>query len=201
MRKTLEDYLFAVQENILATPVYYWTIITVNIVGVVYGFFWYQAQLAKRPVYLWLFIPDCPGAVLLFLIWIFFVTLKKPANTFRVIAVTALIKYGIWTVAVIGLHWIDNGVHYWENVMLFISHWGMLLLGVVFSAKMKISRQALLITATWLVLNDFSDYYLLLHPNLPDESRFLEICIGTLVLSGGIIFWMVKRYRQTQSLA
>ena len=189
------------QQHILATPVYFWTIITVSTAGVLYGFFWYQSQLATKPIYLWLFIPDCPGAVLFFLIWILLVKLKKPAETFRVIAVTALIKYGIWTVVVIGLHWIDNGLHYWENLMLFISHWGMLILGIVFSAKMKVSWQALLITTAWLIVNDFSDYYLLLHPNLPDESRFLEICIGTLVLSGVIILWMVKRYRQTLSLA
>lgn len=192
--KALENYLFTVQKTILTNPVYFWAIMTVNIFGVLYGFFWYQNQLATRPIHFWLFIPDCPGAVLLFLVWIVLIRLKKPARTFRVLAITALIKYGIWTVGVIGLNWIENGIQYWENVMLFISHWGMLLLGIVFAAKMKISRQALLVTSFWLILNDFIDYYFQVYPALPDESRLFEICLGTFVLSIAIIFWMVNRY-------
>ncbi len=193
MKKTsgFGDILYRIQRTVVSNSFLFYLVVIINLIGVVYGFFWYRTQLSMTPVYFWIFTPDCPGAALLFVIWILLVARKKPHEIFKVIAITALIKYGIWTVSVIGLLWIEHGIHYWENVLLFVSHIGMMVEGVVFAVRMKISRHALWITSLWLVLNDFVDYYFKVHPWLPDSQRLPEIRVGTFILSGLVIVWMV----------
>jgi uncharacterized membrane protein YpjA len=193
------NLLYKLQQKVLQTPWFYWLVNGVILGGVIYGFFWYKDQLSITPLQFWIFTPDCPGAAFLFLIWIVLRRLRLPDETFRVVAVTALIKYGIWTVSVLGLFWIDHGVMYWENIMLFVSHIGMLVLGLVFSAQMKISVRAYYITWIWLILNDFVDYYFKVHPWLPDDGRLMEIQIGTFILTGLLIIWMYVRLRKTEA--
>lgn len=183
--------LYDLQQKVMKTPWFYWLVNVIVFGAVIYGFFWYKNQLSQTPLIFWLFTPDCPGAAFLFLIWVVLEAYKLPSETFKVIAVTALIKYGIWTVSVIGLLWFEHGIRYWQNVMLFVSHAGMILLGVTFAAKMKISRRGLIITSGWLILNDFVDYYFQVYPWLPDPSRLEEIRLGTFILTGLIILWMV----------
>lgn len=189
--------LYTLQQRVLKTPWLYWLVNGIVFSAVIYGFFWYKEQLSVTPLQFWIFTPDCPGAAFLFLIWIALIRFDIPDETFRVVAMTALIKYGIWTVSVIGLFWIDHGFLYWENALLFVSHIGMLVLGVVFSSRMKISRRAFYITSVWLILNDFADYYFKVHPWLPDDGRLTEIRLGTLVLTALIIVWMYVRHRRT----
>lgn len=196
----MTNKLYQLQQKVLNTPWFFWTVMLINLGGVVYGFFWYKVQLSQTPLIFWMFTPDCPGAVFLFLIWVFLWAKNLPNETFRVIAITALIKYGIWTVSVIGLLWIEWGVHYWENVMLFVSHVGMLVLGVVFAAQMRITRKGFILTSGWLILNDFVDYYFNVYPRLPDYRRLPEIRIGTFVLTGLIIIGMYLVYRKQVAL-
>lgn len=188
--------LYKLQQKVLQTPWFYWLVNGIVFGGVVYGFFWYKEQLSVTPLQFWIFTPDCPGAALLFLIWIALRRLHAPDETFRVVAMTALIKYGIWTVSVLGLFWVEHGLMYWENVLLFVSHVGMLILGLVFSSQMKISGKALYITSIWLILNDFVDYYFKVYPWLPDDGRLEEIRLGTFILTGLIIIWMFVRHRK-----
>lgn len=194
----MSERIYRLQQKVLQTPWFYWAVNLICFGGVVYGFFWYKDQLSQTPLLFWLFTPDCPGAAFLFLIWIVLRRLRVPDETFRVIAITALIKYGIWTVSVIGLLWIEWGVHYWENVMLFVSHAGMIILGIVFASRMKISSQAFWLTSTWLIVNDFVDYYFKVYPRLPDPGRLPEIRLGTFILTGLMILWMAGRYYHNQ---
>ncbi len=186
--------LYKLQQKVMKTPWFYWLVMLVSLIGTIYGFYWYKYQLAETPIKFWLFTPDCPRAVLFFLIWIFLVARNLPSETFRVVAVADLIKYGIWTVSVIGLFWVDRRIYYLQHVMLFISHFGMLVLGVVFAIRMKISRRAFWITSIWLFMNDFVDYYFGVFPWLPDMKRMPEIRLGTFLLTGVVVLWMFVVY-------
>lgn len=197
--KSRESKLYRLQQFVVNNRWIYALVLIINLAGAVYGFYWYRNQLAVTPLQFWIFTPDCPGAVFLFLIWALLIALKLPNEGFRVIAITALIKYGIWTVSVIGLLWIEHGINNLENVMLFVSHIGMLIQGVVFAAKMKLSKYAFWFTAFWLLLNDFVDYYFKVHPWLPDYNRLPEIRVGTFILTSFMIIWMFYIYRKTVS--
>ena len=194
-----ESKLYRLQQIILNYRWLYALILITNLAGVIYGFYWYKDQLSITPLKFWIFTPDCPGAAFLFLIWALLVALKLPNKGFRVVAVTALIKYGIWTVSVIGLLWIEHGINYWENVILFVSHFGMIIEGIVFAAKMKVSKYAFWLTSIWLLLNDFIDYYFKVHPWLPDYNRLSEIRVGTFILSSIVIIWMFYVYRRAMN--
>lgn len=199
----MKDFRYNLQQKVLNTPLLYWLVILICLGGTLYGFYWYKYQLAQTPYIFWIFTPDCPEAVFFFLIWVGLRAAKWRNETFKVIAVTALIKFGIWTVSVIGLFWIDRHIYYWENVMLFASHVGMLVLGIVFAARLKITGRGFLITAGWMILSDFVDYYFKVYPWLPDPDRLGVIRMGTFILTGLIILWMFKQYlayRNTVSL-
>lgn len=191
------NLFYRLQQKVLHAPWLYWLVNLTVLGGVIYGFFWYRDQLSVTPLQFWLFTPDCPGAALLFLIWIVLRRFRWPDETFRVVAMTALTKYGIWTVSVLLLFLVDHGFLYWENTLLLISHAGMLILGLVFSSRMKISGAAFSIASVWMVLNDFVDYYFRVYPWLPDEGRLAEIRLGTFLLTGVLIVWMYFRHRKT----
>ena len=190
----MKDKLYALQQKVLHVPLLYWLVVLICLGGTVYGFFWYKEQLAQTPLLFWIFTPDCPGAVFLFLIWLILRRMHWPEETFRVITVTALIKYGIWTVSVIGLFWIDRHLFYWDNIMLFSSHAGMLLLGIVFAQRMKITGRGFAITSIWLIINDIADYVFNVHPWLPDNARLEEIRTGTFILTVLLVGWMLISY-------
>ncbi|MCK4260689.1 MAG: DUF1405 domain-containing protein [Halanaerobiales bacterium] len=186
--------LYKLQQKIMTTPWFYWLVMGISLIGSIYGFYWYKYQLAVTPFKFWFFTPDCPRAVFFFLIWVFLVAKNLPSNTFRVIVVADLIKYGIWTTSVIGLFWFDRELYYFQHIMLFTSHFGMLVLGVVFATRMKISRRGFWIASIWLFVNDFVDYYFGVFPWLPDGRRLPEVRFGTFLLTGFIIIWMFVVY-------
>lgn len=199
----MKDFRYKLQQKVLNSPLLFWLVTLVCLGGTLYGFYWYKYQLAQTPHIFWIFTPDCPEAVFFFLIWVGLWKARLWNETFKVIAVTALLKFGIWTVSVIGLFWIDRHIFYWDNIMLFTSHVGMLILGLTFAARLKITGRGFLVTAGWMILSDFVDYYFKVYPWLPDPERLGVIRMGTFILTGLIIVWMFKQYlnyRNTLSL-
>ncbi|MDD5417305.1 MAG: DUF1405 domain-containing protein [Candidatus Nanoarchaeia archaeon] len=76
-------------------------LVAMNIVFAVYGFYLYYPQLIQTPFFLWIFVPDCPIAALLFAVLIIFRKEKNKWWTFfAMVTFTALIKYGVWTLSV-----------------------------------------------------------------------------------------------------
>lgn len=186
------ELIYKVQKKVIHNQFLYWIVALTNLGGGLFGYVWYQNQLQATPWIFWPLTPDCPNAAIIFLIW-FLLPRRDEYHTFRLIAVTGLIKYGIWTVSVIGLYWIDHSNFRLDQIILFISHVGMLIEGIVFTRGMKINKKGLIFTTIWLILNDFIDYYFNVYPWLPDYDRFQEIRLGTFVLTGLIIVWLFSR--------
>lgn len=141
-------------------------LIIINFLGSVYGYYWYHGQLAATPPYFWPFVPDSPLSTTLFALAL---TVRPPGAwgiLFQVVAFTASIKYGIWAVVVISQYWIGGGPVEFTEAMLLFSHLGMAAEGAIYLRTIPFDRTVVLLTGAWMLLNDFMDYGLGLHPYL-----------------------------------
>jgi len=176
----------------------------VNLLGSLYGFYWYWPQLRETPWYEWLIVPDSPGATFLFtillgtMLWMG----RRPA-WLAALAYVSLMKYGMWTAIVLPHHAIWAG--YWlpEDIYLSLSHLGMWLEGLLFSLRYPVGRLWAVVALGWMAFQDFVDY-LALHtnPTLPD-NRLLGwaalTAVGLSVIWGGYL--VVRNWREVESLA
>lgn len=76
-------------------------VIAVNVVGIVYGFYYYVAQFAATPVYLWPLVPDSPMAVLLMTVALGFVAAGRSKPWLNLLGAAAMVKVGLWTAVVL----------------------------------------------------------------------------------------------------
>lgn len=108
-------------------------LLLMSIAGALYGYYYYRFQLSSSPLYLWLFIPDCPLFVTIFayIVW------RYGRDGWRrprldAFAFFGLVKYGLWTLFVI-LYYLDiytaRGSGSFQAT-LFSLHVGMVLLGL-----------------------------------------------------------------------
>jgi uncharacterized membrane protein YpjA len=76
-------------------------VILTNIIGSLFGLYYYWGQLSMTPWYYWLFVPDCPLYMLLMIFALLFIAMGKRYNTFNVITAVGLAMYGAWTMFVL----------------------------------------------------------------------------------------------------
>lgn len=157
----------------------------VNVLGTIYGYYWYKNQLLATDWRLLPFVPDSPTASLFFTFVLLSFLLSKRWPLIEAFAAVTLVKYGIW--ATVMIFWTAllggpmNGTHY----MLVFSHLGMALQAVLYAPFFTFRWRELLIVAVWVLANDYVDYTLdvfpwlhaVLHPYLPTIAWF------TLILS------------------
>lgn len=165
LKKLLEE----VSEILWHNPLKSWflkTLILINILGSIYGYYWYRHQLQATPKYLWFFVPDSPfsttltGLALLLILW------GKRNSLFEWVAFTSVIKYGIWAVVIISHFGLTGGIIEPEIWMLWFSHLGMALEGFIFLRHVKASRKEIYLGLAWMLFNDILDYCLGIHPYL-----------------------------------
>lgn len=127
----------------------------VNVVGIVYGFYYYGPQFAETPAVLWPFVPDSPLAVLwaeaaLLLYWVH--RWRGGAGeargvlpaTLDALAFIGNVQVGLWTVYVLlayadsfgTLDFLRGGVVE-LNTVLLVGHAGMAALALVFLAGIR----------------------------------------------------------------
>jgi uncharacterized membrane protein YpjA len=100
------------------------------IAGVLGLWLWYGPAFARYSVWQWPFVPDCPLFSLLFVPALALTLVKRPAPRYNAWVAFGLIKYGIWTVFVWVLYWVNSGGHFTvESVAMSLSHLGMILEG------------------------------------------------------------------------
>lgn len=97
-------------------------LVLVNLLGSVYGYYWYSGQLAVTPVKLWLFTFDSPFSTTLFALALIGLLFGKEYKLLQLIAYTGVIKFGIWA-AVIILHfwWIGGAPTVVVSLLLLFS--------------------------------------------------------------------------------
>lgn len=168
-----------------------WILLVINLLGSVYGFYWYRYQLAEIPARFWVLVPDSPGSTLLFGLVLIGLLLGRQNEWLNAFAFASIMKYGLWTVFVLGGTAIGNGALDFESLHLSLSHFGMFLEGFLFARVFRPALIPVLVAGGWLAFQDFVDYRLWdLHPSLPDgvtQAGAGTIAIGLSVLVMGIL--------------
>lgn len=183
-----------------------WTLFIINLLGTIYGLYWYKNQLLYIGSWLNIFVPDSPTASGFFTIVLAAYLLGKRWPVVEAFAVVTLIKYGIWAVVMIilGAYWDvqDNGgtmmdYLHWTDWMLLISHSAMAIQAVLFGKTYTYRIYHIVIVAFWTILNDVVDYTLNLHPWLPQSIVRFTTSIGWFtfclsIVSLAVAIWLIK---------
>ncbi|MGE5551755.1 MAG: DUF1405 domain-containing protein [Bacteroidota bacterium] len=182
-----------------------WSILAVNLLASVYGYYWYAWQFAQTPFVLWLFTPDCPLAATMMAaaLWIYLRSGRRD-TWFQFLTYTTLIKYGLWTAFVFVYYWLNGGKTFsLEYVMLFVSHLGMLAEGTVFLGSAPQTPRFWWLAAAYSAVFDYFDYFYPLrlpgrqglgtYPWLPNDAHRPVILGLTLGITG--VFFLVAILR------
>ncbi len=178
-------------------------ILGVNIVGAVFGFVWYEGQLARTLWYFRPFVPDSPLSALCFAIALAgFLWPPRHAYARRLIpfiaavAVTWLPKYGLWCVFVLLWEWTRLHSLPLATWVLIGSHMGMAMEALLVTRMvplLRFSREHLAVAAVAMLLNDYADYVYRVFPYLPYNDMLPFMTVFTPLLSVAILaaWWRV----------
>lgn len=156
-----------------------WTLFVCNLLGTIYGYIWYDAQLLdtwqNHPHWQIIFVPDSPTASLFFTLSLLFLLFpSKLAKYFRLrtliegLAVVTSVKYGAWAVVMIFAGAYQGGELVWQDWMLVASHLAMVVEALLFVRLYKFGTFMLLGAGAWTLLNDTVDYTYEVYPWLPE---------------------------------
>ena len=170
-------------------------IVAVNILGMLYGYYYYGEQLSSSPLYLWIFIPDCPLYVMLFTAVLILTVLGIECKLLSYIAAVGMMKYGIWTVLALLMFgdYFFYGSLLLTSSALFVLHIGMFAEGPLLIPR-RLSRNYLIAGLLWFLANDYVDYFYVYlnrfgeyvvgtHPLLPAPGRMPLMMVVTIMLS------------------
>ncbi|UOQ46459.1 DUF1405 domain-containing protein [Halobacillus salinarum] len=146
----------------------------INLLGTVYGYYWYGYQLSQTdPVFL-AFVPDSPTASLFFTIFLGFFLFKKHVPYIEALAVMSLFKYGVWAVVMNGLTLVELGSIPWTGYMLVVSHGAMAVQGLLYAPFYRFNWRHLMVAAIIILHNDIIDYVfdqMPVYPALSDHMK------------------------------
>jgi len=155
-----------------------WIVGLINLAGTLYGYYWYEPQLATSKWYFYPFIPDSPTASLFFTIIVFLWIFGRRSRLFEALAFVTLIKYGVWAVVMNALMLNELGTSnaYLTTMalMLMVSHGAMAFQALLFSPLMTFSIKELVLVAIWVVHNDVVDYVLGQWPRYPALAEHIK---------------------------
>ena len=163
-------------------------LVVVNAVGSVWGFWWYHDQLAATPGWKWPVVPDSPTASTLFTLAVVLQLAGRRLPALEAWAYLVMIKYGLWTVVVLGGYALQTGVLGAEAALLIASHAGMAVEALIYQRVYPGSLRGLAAAAVWSGFNDAVDYLAGLHPTLPGpEVRSLAAAAAPLLTVLGAV--------------
>jgi len=165
----------------------FWIIFTTNLAGAAWGFvYFYGGQLAETPLYLWPFVPDCPLYALLFAVGMLVARTMggTAADLFLFLTLAGSLKYGFWTLFVLTafFQWYFAPQTAAMYAVLFVAHIGLFMEALLLLPGLfRVGGWFLPAVLGWLLLNDYSDYFLGTHPPLPHEALpfMLIVTVGT----------------------
>lgn len=166
-----------------------WIVGLINLAGTLYGYYWYEPQLATSKWYFYPFIPDSPTASVFFTIIVFLWIFGRRSRLFEALAFVTLIKYGVWAVVMNALMLNELGTSnaYLTTMalMLMVSHGAMAFQALLFSPLMTFRIKELVLVAIWVVHNDVVDYVLGQWPRYPALAEHIKwIGYGSFWLTG-----------------
>ncbi|WP_404403492.1 DUF1405 domain-containing protein [Jeotgalibacillus malaysiensis] len=171
----------------------------VNLLGTIYGYYWYRFQLADtEPIFL-IFVPDSPTASLFFTIVIFGYLINRQWPLIEALAIITLFKYGIWAVVMNFLTWGVTGEMSAVAWMLVLSHAAMAVQGLLYAPFYRMKLWHIVFAAVWTFHNDVIDYVYMQYPVYSRLSEMIDhIGYFTFWLSvcSVLIAWYVGIYRK-----
>ncbi|MCJ7839470.1 DUF1405 domain-containing protein [Lederbergia sp. NSJ-179] len=189
---------------ILTNRYFLWLLLLVNIAGTIYGYIWYGYQLSETPTIFIPFVPDSPTASLFFCFVIFAFLLKKNWPIFEALALTTLVKYGVWAVVMNILTLKVTGDLPWEGYMLIASHAAMAVQGVLYGVFYKMKWWHVAVAAVWTLHNDVIDYVYGQYPQYPGLENYIHhigyFTFWLSILTIAIAYYFAYRYKQNRSL-
>jgi len=185
---------------LLARPPVLAALLLVNLGGTVWGFIWYREQLAATPWYFWPFTPECPIQSLLFSAVIALRLSGRSCSFLEAFTFLGLIKYGVWTVGILGHHWATGGTPDLEGIALFVAHLGMALEGLVFLPLLNPAPYLVLLVGPWFFLMDWLDYGVGIHPYLPGANQMAAAVTLAVAGSAAVTFYTLTWLRGTSSV-
>lgn len=172
-------------------------LLLVNVLGTIYGFYWYGWQLADTPTIFLPFVPDSPTASLFFVLVLGALLLKKNWPLLEALALVTLFKYGIWAVVMNVLVYFVQGELDIAGYMLMFSHFAMAVEGLLYAPFYRFKWQHLVLAAIWTLHNDVIDYvfYMLPRYSLLDQytPQIGYFTFWLSITSIGIAYYFVIR--------
>ncbi|MDR6998534.1 DUF1405 domain-containing protein [Neobacillus niacini] len=172
-------------------------LLIVNIVGTVYGYYWYGWQLKDTPAKFLIFVPDSPTASLFFVFVLIAFLMKKNWPLIEALAIVTLFKYGIWAVVMNILVYFVEGELSWAGYMLIFSHFAMAVQGLLYAPFYRLKWWHLIVAAIWTLHNDVIDYVFFMLPRYEMLDQYIpEIGYFTFwlsILSLGIAYFLCIR--------
>ena len=139
-----------------------WPIAIVNVVGALFGFWYYWPQLQATPVLAWPLVPVSPLATLYVGLSLaaWRLGVGRIAEPLHMLAFFGSLKYGLWTPFV--QLWVNGPglIEPWLYAFLIVSHLGMAVQAFLIHRYAAFRVWAVGLAAGWYVCNDVLDYFL-----------------------------------------
>lgn len=189
---------------ILNNRIFLILLLIVNLAGTIYGYIWYDSQLAITPIYFLPFVPDSPTASLFFTVWLLFYLFYVRVPYIEALAVTSLFKYGVWAVVMNILTLIVDGTLPWQGYMLIASHAAMAIQGLLYIPNYQFKLKHLTVAGIFLLHNEIIDYVFGMMPIYGSLTQYMNeigyftfwLSVFTLVL---VYQLTLKKYNKTSS--
>jgi uncharacterized membrane protein YpjA len=177
-----------------------WMLFIINFLGTIYGFIWYDNQLARTEPWLRIFVPDSPTGSGLFTLVLLTYLLGRQIPVLEALASITNFKYGVWAVGIIIVGWMLGNEIRWTDIMLMVSHTGMAVESVLYTRFYKLSWMPVGLAALWTLNNDFLDYVMEIHPYLPNVlvpyTGIVGLCTVLLSLISVSLMWYLNLHLQ-----
>ncbi|GAA0444350.1 DUF1405 domain-containing protein [Lentibacillus halophilus] len=183
---------------ILVDKRFLFTLFWINLLGTIYGFYWYRYQVYETPDIFVPFVPDSPAASLFFTIFLLFFLFNRNIPYIEALAMITLFKYGIWAVLMNGLTLIIDGSLEWTGYMLMVSHGAMAVQGLLYAPFYAIKWRHIVVAAIWILHNDVIDYVFEQMPVYESIQMYMNeigyVTFWLSILSIGVAYWLtIKR--------
>ncbi|WP_254538791.1 DUF1405 domain-containing protein [Halomarina litorea] len=138
---------------------YAWLIVSINLAGTAFGFWYYRSQLAQTPLVMWPFVPDSPIATLFVALSLAAWKLGYDVEWLHMLAFFGNIKLGLWTPFVQFVLNGPGGIEPWLYWFLIVSHLAMSLQSFLIYRYAEFSVGAVAVATVWYGFNDLVDYF------------------------------------------
>jgi uncharacterized membrane protein YpjA len=182
--------------NKITKPSFLLMLFCINLIGSIYGFYWYRQQMSETPGILKVFVPDSPTASLLFTLAVLMIIIKKPRPFMMLVACAWLIKYGLWAVIINTHFFLIGGNYTFTNFHLTLSHLGMAVEGFLFINETDFNKSYILSLAVLMLVSDVVDYSLGIHPWLFAQSQWKIAFVSIILLTAFISLYCFLLYEK-----